>query len=69
MKNPAEEFLTLEEVADILHLDQRTIKKVACVLGGRRIGYCWRFRWSAVPAYFDNAKFENIPGKGNRPIF
>lgn len=35
-----------------------TLKEVAFALGGRRIGYRWRFRWGTVLEYFSNADVE-----------
>ena len=52
------EILTLKEVAQALRLDPRTVKEVAFALGGRRIGYRWRFRWGTVLEYFSNADVE-----------
>ena len=51
-------ILTLKEVAQALRLDPRTVKEVAFALGGRRIGYRWRFRWGTVLEYFSNADVE-----------
>ena len=51
-------ILTLKEVAQELRLDPRTVKEVASSLGGRRIGYRWRFRWGTVLEYFNNADVE-----------
>lgn len=34
------------------------LKEVAFALGGRRIGYRWRFRWGTVLEYFSNADVE-----------
>ena len=51
-------ILTLKEVAQALRLDPRTVKEVAFALGGRRIGYRWRFRWGTVLEYFSNADFQ-----------
>ena len=51
-------ILTLKEVANALRLDPRTVKEVAFYLGGRRIGYRWRFRWGTVLEYFSNADVE-----------
>ena len=51
-------ILTLQQVAHRLRLDPRTVKKIAYLLGGRRIGYRWRFRWGTVLEYFSNADVE-----------
>ena len=51
-------ILTLQQVARRLRLDPRTVKKIASLLGGRRIGYRWRFRWGTVLEYFSNAYVE-----------
>lgn len=56
-------ILTLKEVAQALRLDPRTVKEVAFALGGRRIGYRWRFRWGTVLEYFSNADVETGQGK------
>ncbi|MFI3272899.1 MAG: helix-turn-helix domain-containing protein [Pseudomonadota bacterium] len=69
MQYAADEILTIKQVAKALKLDPRTLKSVASALGGRRIGYRWRFKWSAVLEYFDNAKFDSeqrqsVDGKG-----
>lgn len=58
MSYALDEILTLKEVAQALRLDPRTVKEVAFALGGRRIGYRWRFRWGTVLEYFSNADVE-----------
>lgn len=58
MEYAPDDILTLSEVAEKLHLDPRTVKRVASALGGRRIGYRWRFKWGAVLEYFNNADIE-----------
>ena len=55
MPHDVNKIMTLKEVAQALCLDPRTVKEVAFVLGGRRIGYRWRFRWGTVLEYFSNA--------------
>ncbi len=59
MEYITEKFLTLQQLSNALQLDPRTVKKLAWTLGGRRIGYRWRFKLSTVLEIFDNAKFEN----------
>ena len=51
MAHDENKILTLKEVAQELRLDPRTVKEVAFALGGRRIGYRWRFRWGTVLEY------------------
>ena len=51
MVHDENKILTLKEVAQELRLDPRTVKEVAFALGGRRIGYRWRFRWGTVLEY------------------
>ncbi len=63
MSYALDEILTLKEVAQALRLDPRTVKEVALALGGRRIGYRWRFRWGTVLEYFSNADVETGQGK------
>lgn len=58
MEYVPEEFLTLAEVAEKLRLDPRTVRRVASILGGKRIGNRWRFKWGTVMEYFSNADFE-----------
>ena len=58
MAHDENKILTLKEVAQELRLDPRTVKEVAFALGGRRIGYRWRFRWGTVLEYFSNADVE-----------
>ena len=57
-----DEFLTLKQLARILKLDPRTVKRVASQLGGRRMGQCWRFNWGAVLEYF-HADIETRQGR------
>ena len=45
MSYAPDDILSLREIAKELKLDPRTIKPIASQLGGRRIGYRWRFRW------------------------
>ena len=52
------EILCINQVAQRLSLDRRTVRRVASSLGGRRFGNRWRFRWGAVLEYFDNAYIE-----------
>ena len=54
-----DDFLTLDELANALRLDPRTVKRVAYALGGKRFGNRWRFKWGTVMEYFSNADFEN----------
>ena len=63
MERNLDAILTLKEVAQALRLDPRTVKEVALALGGRRIGYRWRFRWGTVLEYFSNADVETGQGK------
>lgn len=58
MKFAPDDILTLGEVAVELHLDPRTVKRMAFTLGGRRIGNRWRFKWGTVLEYFNNADIE-----------
>ena len=58
MSHDVNKIMTLKEVAKELRLDPRTVKEVAFALGGRRIGYRWRFRWGTVLEYFSNADVE-----------
>ena len=58
MSRDAKKIMTLKEVAQELRLNPRTVKEVAFALGGRRIGYRWRFRWGTVLEYFSNADVE-----------
>ena len=58
MEYAPDDVLTLRQVALRLQLDPRTVKRVASALGGRRIGYRWRFKWGAVLEYFNNADIE-----------
>ena len=58
MEYAPNDILTLGEVSEKLHLDPRTVKRIASALGGRRIGNRWRFKWGAVLEYFNNADFE-----------
>ena len=44
MPRDAKKIMTLKEVAQELRLTPRTVKEVAFALGGRSIGYRWRFR-------------------------
>ena len=53
-----DDFLTLDELANALRLDPRTVKRVAYALGGKRFGNRWRFKWGSVMEYFSNANFE-----------
>ncbi|MDE7065390.1 MAG: hypothetical protein K2O70_07980, partial [Desulfovibrionaceae bacterium] len=46
-------ILTLSEVCAALRLDPRTVKRIACHLGGRRTGRRWRFRWGTVMEFFN----------------
>lgn len=57
----ADDILYLKEVAKALRLDPRTVKRIACELGGKHIGRCWRFRWGTVMEYFSNAYVEKRP--------
>lgn len=51
-------ILTLAEISRALRLDQRTVSRIASVLGGKRIGRCLRFRWGTVMEAFSDANFE-----------
>ena len=53
-----DDFLTLDELANALRLDPRTVKRVGYALGGKRFGNRWRFKWGTVMEYFNNANFE-----------
>jgi hypothetical protein len=58
MKYAPDDILTLGAVAEKLHLDPRTVKRIASLLGGKRIGNRWRFKWGNVLEYFNNADIE-----------
>lgn len=53
-----DDILDVAQLAKELNLDQRTIKRVASQLGGRRFGNRWRFKWATVLEYFSNADSE-----------
>ena len=57
-----DDFLTLKQLARVLKLDPRTVKRVAFQLGGRRMGQCWRFNWGAVLEFF-HADIETRQGR------
>ncbi|MDR2891560.1 MAG: hypothetical protein LBV80_00515 [Deltaproteobacteria bacterium] len=68
MREP-DDFLSLDELADELRLDRRTVMAEAANLGGRQFGNRWRFRWGTVMESFD-AKFtqrqrQRLVGEGD----
>lgn len=69
MTYTADDFLTLTQVSKAICLDRRTIKKVATKMGGKKIGSCWRFKWSAVSEYFhanfDAEQERSMDGEGS----
>ena len=59
---PPDAILSLTQMAEALHLDRKTVVRLASVLGGRRFGRRWRFRWgSAMEVFNANAN----QGQGN----
>ena len=63
MAHDENKILTLKEVAQELRLDPRTVKEVAFALGGRRIGYRWRFRWGTVLEYGREKAWPGMAGR------
>ena len=64
MRDP-DDILSLAELAKVLQLDPRTVKRVATQLGGKCFGTRWRFRWGTVMRYFNNA---NDPERPRKPV-
>ncbi|WP_298031735.1 hypothetical protein, partial [uncultured Desulfovibrio sp.] len=56
MSHDVDKIMTLQEGAQALCLDPRMLKEVAFALGGRRIGYRWRFRWGTVFGVFQRCR-------------
>ena len=55
MARDPDDIISLRQLAEVFHLDPRTIKPIASELGGRRIGNRWRFRWGTVMEAFNDA--------------
>ena len=49
----ADDVLNLAQLAKALDLDPRTVKPLACELGGKRFGRIWKFRWGTVMESFN----------------
>jgi excisionase family DNA binding protein len=58
---PDERFMTLKEVAEYLHLNERTVYKWAQegTIPGSKLGSTWRFRRSEIDLWVE--KHKNIP--------
>lgn len=56
---PPDAILSLTQTCEALHLDRKTVVRLASVLGGRRLGRRWRFRWGSVMEVF-NANANQI---------
>ena len=50
---PPDAILTLNQMTEALHLDRKTVVRLASMLGGRRFGRCWRFRWGSAMEVFN----------------
>ncbi len=50
---PPDAILSLKQMAEALHLDRKTVVRLASVLGGRRFGRRWRFRWGSAMEVFN----------------
>lgn len=59
---PADAILTLTQISKALRLDRKTVVRLASVLGGRRFGRRWRFRWGSVMEVF-NANANQSQGQ------
>ena len=59
---PPDAILSLTQMAEALHLDRKTVVRLASVLGGRRFGRRWRFRWGSAMEVF-NANANQGPGQ------
>lgn len=55
---PPDAILSLVEIAQALHLDRKTVSRLAYSIGGRRFGRRWRFRWGTVMESFNADKTE-----------
>ena len=69
-KAPAigDRLLTLSEAAEVLRLNQRTVRDYVQrgEIEGRIIGNRWRFRRADLDAFFENAPSEwDFAGKGS----
>jgi excisionase family DNA binding protein len=55
---PDERFMTLKEVAEYLHLNERTVYKWAQegTIPGSKLGSTWRFRRSEVDLWVEQRK-------------
>ena len=55
---PDERFMTLKEVAEYLHLNERTVYKWAQegTIPGSKLGSTWRFRRSEIDLWFEQRK-------------
>ncbi len=67
------EFMTVEDVADMLRINKSTVYRMA--KGGRipatRVGRQWRFRLSALEAFLDaggDRAFEQAEGDGLKKV-
>ena len=50
---PPDAILSLNQMAAALHLDRKTVVRLASMLGGRRFGRRWRFRWGSAMEVFN----------------
>jgi excisionase family DNA binding protein len=62
-------FMTLKEVAQYLHLNERTVYKWAQegTIPGSKLGSTWRFRRSEIDSWVEqhkNARFSSNKDKG-----
>jgi excisionase family DNA binding protein len=55
---PEERFMTLKEVAEYLHLNERTVYKWAQdgTIPGSKLGSTWRFRRSEIDSWVEQRK-------------
>jgi excisionase family DNA binding protein len=55
---PDERFITLKEVAEYLHLNERTVYKWAHdgTIPGSKLGSTWRFRRSEIDSWVEKRK-------------
>ena len=63
-----ERLLTLQEAAEVLHVNPRTVREYVRrgEIEGRIIGGRWRFRRADLDAFFENAAREwDFAGKNN----
>ena len=58
-----DDILSTIQLAKRLEVDPKAIRRVASLIGGRRIGYRWKFRWGTVKEFFKNAYFETGQGQ------